>query len=342
MKVLGIGNTGARLALMFDNNALLFSTAEQDTNNIIEGNKVYIFSKEGASKRFRNGIKIWEENEEKLKEALINIKNEKVILFSSLGGGSGSSSLKPISSILIENNCKVLIIGILPFIKENNPPLANAVQSINNILPLINDISIMIFDNNNLIKMYEGDWIEINDHIIRQVDYIVNLLRKYNTDAYSPMTLDQSELDSVIFGGGFLDISDTFIEEKTPKFEYGSLSRDTKNFMICMFVDEKIKLREEVNEYQKILTNTINKYSGRVPNARMIPGILRAKVNRSNAEEEVDDRCYLTIASGLSIEKYLKKIEKLRDKAIEKAEAFSERVKAAKVIDRKESKILDI
>ncbi len=342
MKVVGSGNVGSKLALMFDKNAYIFSTALQDTNNIIDAKNVFTVSEEGSSKRFKTGEAIWLNNEENLKGALSNFKNEKVIIFSSLGGGSGSSSLYPMSRILIELKAKVFIIGVLPFKREVNPPLANSVQAINSLLPIIDAVSVMLFDNEKLIKEFNGDWILINEHIIRVVDYIVNILKKYNTDDYSPVTMDQSELESIIFGGGFLDFSDTFIEEKNPKFEYGILNRETKNCMICMFVDSKIQDRAEVDKFQKILSDQILKFGRKIPNARLIPGILRGPIANTNSTEGISDRCYFTIASGLAIDRYIKKIEKIRDSALEKAEAFASKIKATKIINQRVSRKLDI
>jgi hypothetical protein len=342
MIIIGSGNTGSKLATKLDNKALIFSTAREDSNNFPNANIIYV-SEDGASKRFRKGTEIWKENFEKLKQSVSNIRNEKVVIFSSLGGGSGASSLEPISKLLLENNNKVLVVGIIPFIKENNPPLSNAVQSINSLMPLMSKVSVLLFDNQKLIKKFNNDWTSINHYIVKRVDYIINILKKYNTNNYSPMTLDQSELESVVFGGGFLDISDTFLEEKAPKFEYGRLDKDTKNCLIAMLVDNKIDDNEILDEYQGNLTQIISKLSGRARNARIIPGILRASLNFSNAEEyTADDRAYLTIASGLSIDRYIKKIQKLRDSAIDKASHFAEKIEGEKILDTRESKLLDI
>lgn len=343
MTVIGTGNTGSVLASMFDINAILFSTAEQDTNNFSKEMNVISFSMSGASKRFMTGVDIWKENFDKLSDSLSSIRNDKVIIFSALGGGSGSSSLQPISKILVNNGCKVLIIGVLPFKKENNPPLANAVQCVNSLLPLIDKVSLMIFDNEKLIKEFDSNWRNLNLYIVKRVDYIINLLRKYNSESYSPVTLDQSELDSVIFGGGFVDFSDSFIEDELPKFEYGILDKETKNCLMAMVVDDSIENTKEIDKYHTYLTNVMNKYGSRIPNSRLIPGIIRAKVKKTNSSNpSITDRCYFTIASGLSIDKYMKKIEKIRDKAIEKAMAFSSREKTGKILDNKSNKILDI
>lgn len=343
MITIGAGQTGMKLALMFNKDPVLISTALQDTQNFSGQHKVISVSEDGASKRFRTGEEIWERNEGRLRAELENIVEQDVIMFSSLGGGSGSSSLLPVSKILLEQGCRILIAGVVPFKKEVNPPLANSVQAINSLMEIIDKVSVILFDNEKLIKQFDGEWADINEHIVQQVDYIVNLLSKYTTQGYSPVTLDQSELESVVFGGGFVDISSDFVEEKVPKFEYGKLDKSTKNCLIAMFVDKNIRDTDAVDEYQNILTDVIRKYGTKVSNARMIPGILRANINFTNAEDEtITDRCYITIASGLSVDRYMTKVEKLRDDAIKKAQAFAERQKSEKVIGKKEGKILDI
>lgn len=350
MITIGSGNTGSKLALMFDEDALLFSTAHQDSNNFRDKN-IITFSDKGASKKFSAGIKIWNENHKKLEEELRYIHNDNVVIFAALGGGSGSSSLLPMSEILIENNNKILIVGILPFKKEINPPLANAVQSLNSLMPVISNVSVVVFDNNYLIKEFLHDWNKINYYIVKRVDYMINLLKKYNTDGYSPLTLDQSELESVVFGGGFIDISESFLEKyddkknlkyKLPKFTYGKLDKTTKNCLIVMFIDDEIKNKNKLDKYHQILSGAISRISSTVKNARMIPGILRAEINYSNSEEKIEDRAYLTIASGLNIDRYLIKIEKLRDDAINRASIFSEKMKGTNFVKGKAKRILDI
>jgi hypothetical protein len=341
MRVLGIGNTGMLLATMFDNDPILISTAHQDTINYFNEHEVHSFSEEGASKRFKLGTKIWYRSVEELSDIFENVRNDKVIVFSSLGGGSGSSSLNPISRVLTRNKNRVLLVTVLPYKKEINPPLANAVQSLNSLMPVIQKVSVLIFDNEKLRKDFDNDWERINNYIIKRVDYIVNLIDKYSSDDYSPLTVDQSELNSVIFGGGFIDFSDTFLEDGPPKFEYGKMDKTTKNCLIAMYVDTKIK-DKNMGKYHDILTEVTDKMATRVANARMIPGILRGKVNYSNSEEGIKDRAYITIASGLNIEKYMKKIERIRDLAIKKASVFMEDYRGEKFIDRDDNKLLDI
>ena len=342
LRVIGSGNTGMILASIFTKKPILFSTAHQDTINF-PNLDVNSFSENGAGKRFRVGARIWENNFERIEEILEDVRNEKVVIFSSFGGGSGSSSLNPISRALISNNNDVLIIGIMPYKKEINPPLANSVQALNSLMPLISKISVFIFDNEKLRKEHENNWEDIDRYIIKKTDYLVNLLRKYSSDDYSPLTIDQSELDSIIFGGGFVDLSDTFLEEDLPKFEYGKLDKTTKNCLVVMYVDYNIKGKSKINKYQDVFTPVMDKISSRVTNSRFIPGILRAKVIYSNSEnKKIKDRAYITIASGLNIDKYIRKIERIRDLAMKKAMIFAEGYSGSKFIDRKDNKVLDI
>lgn len=342
MIYIGVGNTGSTLAHMADKNAILFSTAIQDTNNFPRAKNIFTMSEDGASKRFKQGEVIWKENEERLKNILSKIKGEQVVVFSSLGGGSGSSSLQFFARILSEYGCRVLIVGVLPFKKEINPPLANSVQAINSLMPYINQVSVMIFDNTFLVKSFKNDWKKINEYIVSRVDQLTQMLSKYSVNLYSPLTIDQSELNSVVFGGGFIDISTTFLEESMPKFDYGFLDKKTKNCLIAMFVDKK-ESRDSVQSYHTVLTDVIEKISSKIPNSRMIPGILRGDISYTNSQDlSIINRCYITVASGLSIEKYMKKIEKLRDEAIKKASAYAEEEKTDKLIATKETKILDI
>lgn len=340
MITIGVGNTGSKLAIMFDESPMLISTAEQDSLNF-KGYNVYPIAKEGCGKKFGTGVRLWSEKIEDLKNILKEVKKEYVIIFSSLGGGSGSSSIRFLSEILVEQENEVLIVGILPFKKEVVPPLANAVQSISSLIPIINEVTVMLFDNQSLLKEYGNDWNDVNEKIIRGVNYAVNLLSNHSVDRYSPLTIDQSEVESVAFGGGFLDVSETFLEEKPPKFQFSNLDKETKNVMIAMFVDEKVD-DDNIEKYHQILTEVQNKYVGRARNARVIPGIIRGKVLRSNSEEDIDDRAYVTVASGLNIEKYTKKLEKMKNDAIEKATAFSSKMSNKKMISNKDSKILDI
>lgn len=339
MKVLGVGNTGMALASLFGDNPVLLSTAHQDSMNY-KKHDVHTLTEDGAGKRFGSGLKIWTKNENRLKSVFENYVNDDIVIFSSLGGGSGSSSLSVISKLLLEQGNRILIVGVLPHRKEVNPPLANAVQSLNSLIPIIGDISVLLFDNQKLLKQYQNNWVKLNEHIIKRTKYVTNLIEEFSLDGYSPMTIDKSEHASVVFGGGFLDVTDTFLEDGNPKFDYGKLDGETKNLMVAMFIDKGAS-KSKVDEYHTTLTNVTNKVSSRARNARLIPGILRGVVHWMKGDDLLD-RAYVTIASGLNVDSYMKEIEKMRDDAMERATHYSTRNKVEKVVGKKETNILDI
>lgn len=341
MITIGVGNTGCKLASSFDDKAILFSTAHQDTVNFSGSYKINVFSEDGCGKKYSTGLSLWRKKRDDLSKILKEFVDEKIVIFSSLGGGSGSSSLGILSEILLGKN-NVLICGVLPYKKELNPPLANAVQSINGLVEMINDVSVMLFDNEKLLKHFENDWNKVNSHIVKRVSYVTGLLDSYSIDEYSPVTIDQSELESVVFGGGFIDVSDNFLEETLPKFDYGKIDKDTKNLMVAMFADLSLD-KKEVDNLQKTLTEVTNKFATKARNARLVPGILRGRVEHTRAKDpNIKNRAYITIASGLSVDSYLSQIEKIRDDAIERAQNYASRSKVGNVISKKETNILDI
>lgn len=341
MKVIGVGNTGMKFASMFDDKPILISTAHQDSANFTD-KEVHTFTEDGAGKRFGTGLKIWQSNEVRLKKIFENIVDNKVLIFSSFGGGSGSSSVGFLSELFLEQNNQVLVVGVVPYRKEINPPLANAVQAMNSLLPLLDRVSVMVFDNQKLLKKYENDWIKVNNHIIQRAKYAVSLIDEFSLDGYSPLTIDRSEHLSVIFGGGFIEVSDSFLEDTNPKFDYGKIDAETKNVLIAMFIDKKVS-DKRVDEYHKHLTQLTSKIANRAKNARFITGIMRGQVNWKRLEtDDVFDRAYVTIASGVGMEKYIKEIEKIRDDAMERASHYAEKRKVEKVIDKKSEKLLDI
>jgi len=336
MKVLGIGNTGAKLASLFDKEAILFSTATQDTENFKDYNVIEM-GDDGCGKKFGTGLKLWKNKIQELKEILKNVENENVILFSSLGGGSGSSSLVSISNILKKQNNNILIAGVVPYKSEQLPPIANAVQSISSLMNIIDDVSVILFDNESLLKQYKNNWNNINSHIVRKVGYLTGLLNDYTQPGYSPLTIDESEYESVVFGGGFIDISNEFIEDAVPKFSFGKLDSETKNLLVGMVADSSLE-KGIIDEYHTILTNIVTTVAKRAKNARLVPGILRGRISKSTGRS----RAYVTIASGLSLDGYLKQLSRMRDDAISRASKFSQKREKKEIVSKKEFNLLDI
>ena len=81
MITIGTGNAGMKLATLFADDAILISTAEQDTANFSDF-KVNIVSTEGCGKKYGTGVKLWSENVTQLESLFEHTKNQKVIIFS--------------------------------------------------------------------------------------------------------------------------------------------------------------------------------------------------------------------------------------------------------------------
>lgn len=335
---IGAGNTGMKIATLFDKKALLLSTAEQDTSNYKDF-KVSVFATTGAGKRFSQGNSMWQENTDKLERFVADIPTKNVVLIAGLGGGSGSSSLHHLVDFLLSRDKKVLVVGILPFKQESIPPLANAVQSVNSLMPYVNKASVMLVDNTVLLERHNNDWSLINEDIVRRINTTVNLLSLNLQDKYSPVTLDESELESVVFGGGFIDISSARNERGAPVFDYGAIDKTTKNVLFAFAIDEKVD-DKKVDAYQSEYTNILKDTVSKAKNARMIPGIIRAKLKSATLTTNLTS--FIFIASGMNIDKHLKKIMRLRDAAMKKTSVFNEKYEGADILTEEDSSTLDV
>jgi len=176
MIVIGSGNTGAKLALLFDENALLFSTAEQDSNNYLDKN-IVVISKKGASKRFNSGVKIWDRNYEKLRETLDEIEDENVIIFSALGGGcftpdmevltnNGYKKIKDIEVgelVLTKNNTFEKVLDV--YKKEWNDKII--------IIELENDIVLKCTPDHKILVRRDGEKIYVKAEDLNESDDLV-------------------------------------------------------------------------------------------------------------------------------------------------------------------------
>jgi hypothetical protein len=93
-----------------------------------------------------------------------------------------------------------------------------------------------------------------------------------------------------------------------------------------MIVDKQIE-NKDMREYHDRFTVVTDKIARKCPNARLIPGIIRGSINRTNSLSGIEDRAFFTIASGLNIDRYIGKLSKIRDIAIGKAIIFNEQEK---------------
>lgn len=328
--ILGCGQTGSRLAEMFkgpEDEILTFSTAAEDTFGLTNNIEV---SSQGSGRNYNLGLKIWAENKEKLEEALGPYERRKVIYFASMAGGSGSSSIKFILNILLRQKNKILFIGILPFLSEAIPATANAVRAMQRLNEYSDRISIMLFSNEEVSKIFGRDYTAINNHILGSVRCVANLNSELNDPGlYTPLSIDELEADSIAYSSGFLNISFSNLEEENPKFiGYGKIN-EAKNILIVRSVYSKIK-NEEVEKEATRLVEIVKKISRRAKRSRVLYGIIR---------NNFDNLFYITIASGFDITKL---ISKYKNYAIERVTNYRQEEEKTSIITKDEEKFLNV
>jgi len=350
--VLGAGQCGMKLANRFfrtykDSEGLIsLSTSVEDSVGIPKTGLIQV-SKSGSGKKFSRGSSIWEKNINEISKEFRKVKDSDVIYFSSAGGGSGSSSIKYVTDVLLANNNRVFLVLVLPFDYENLPYKPNALQSLSKLQDegYTNRISVLVFDNDKLGKdyydiEYSGDGKEIkrpnlehiNDHIISTTSIVVDLVEKYHLkDKYSPFSIDALEHESVIFSNGILGVDFKKYEEgpTNVKFDYGKIS-DEKNVVIAKAVNTHVS-DYQIDQNTAIFMDVVKKISRKSKNARVISGIIRTN--------QIDDATYIIIGNNLDITKY---IEKTKNKISTSIESYRQVNERDKVLEENEYEMFDV
>jgi hypothetical protein len=300
--LIGCGQAGARSSVTFAesfgiSNTLLFNTTKDDSYkelNILKNENGDEFgSGRNPMYTLENVIPI---NEDFIKQKVVKSVAgcNSVILFTSLGGGSGSAiSYHIIKNILIpmketNENLKIYLVGILGFKHEGNPVCSNGIAMLNMFYSLTKDIS--IFPVQNDISYEEGTENTFDTTNKKIVDTIFNVLDyeyflgKHKSDGIG--TLDLREFQRVTGpSNGFLSyISSSLDEFNIKENPLNNFPIKTATSMIVMF---RTKEGEAVN------LNYLKKLEEMFPNALRI--IAESKVE-NNEESTVD-----VIVNGLEL-----------------------------------------
>lgn len=353
--ILGAGQCGMKLAFEYftkfqnkKNELLALSTSTEDSVGIPKTNLVQIAT-EGSGKKFSTGSNIWAENYGKLLNELEDINESDIIYFVSSGGGSGSSSISLVTDILLslEKGNRVFLIMVLPFSYEVLPFKANTLRAISSLQENRSDnrISIMLFDNEKLSKIYfniektsDGvivnttDLERINEHIVSSTSLVIDLINEYhNPTKFSPFTIDEIEHESVIFSNGFIGVDAKVYNgnKVSVKFDYGNIST-AKNVIIA----KAIRTRESdylIKSGAGNFLEKVKKISRKAKNARIMYGVIRT--------DKIEDGTYIVIANNLSIDKY---VNKVKSKVGENIEGFLTKEQREKILTSKERNLFDI
>jgi hypothetical protein len=337
--IIGAGQCGMKLANEFirtyksNDEIYNLSTSVEDSVGIPSKRLIQV-STGGSGKKFSNGSKIWEESIPSLKKQLNNIFDKDVIYFTSAGGGSGSSSIRYITDILLENNNRIFLVLILPFGYEALPFKPNTLQTLSRLQDdkLLNKISVMLFDNDKLskkfsdVEVYDDKEVlipnleKINNYILKSTSITLDLVNLYHVDGnYSPFTIDALEHDSVIFSKGFIGIDFASYKKGaiSPKFDYGKIS-DCKNVILA----KAIRLKESdyiIDQQSGEFMDAVKKLSRKAKNARVMYGIMRTN--------DIDHGTFIIIGNNLDITKYITKIKNKVGVTIENYRREDEREK---------------
>jgi cell division GTPase FtsZ len=337
--VIGVGQTGSRLASQFasENDILLtFNTDERDTSGTSIQNDHRITTG-GAGQNYSKGLKIWAEHRDALEEYLGPVENQRVVYFAAAGGGSGSSSIITFLNILMSKNNKILLVPVLPFIKESIPATSNATRVLNRVAEFSNNLSVYPVSNDEVAKAIgDNSYTAVNQTIIERVSTITELPYMHDNNYMTPFATDEGDHESVAYSGGFINISHDNLDPdeegriKNPKFTYGKIS-EANNVLITKHIPISYSENETYVE-SDVLVNAAMKIGGSAKSARVLYGVLRRDITSPQ---------YITIATGLSIDKIFNKI---RDKATDRAISYNERKKekTSKILDRSEDKLLDV
>ncbi|MFW6225823.1 MAG: hypothetical protein ACOC3V_02590 [bacterium] len=340
--VVGVGQVGSRLASLYANKndiLLTFNTDHRDSGGIKLGND-HLVVNGGAGQNYSRGLKIWAENREKLERYLEPVENQDVVYFVAGGGGSGSSSVITFLNILLKQNNRILLVVTTPFLKESIPATSNATRLLSRVNEFSNNMSVYIASNDEISKeINHSSFEKVNQRIIEKVKHITDLPNFHHDDSYTPFAIDEGDHTSVAFSGGFINISYDDLERemeetgrpKMPKFSYGKI-QEASNVLVTKLIHNKHN-NETVQIEGDKLVEVIMKVGNSAKSARTLYGIIRP--------EDKKMPLYITLASGLSIDKVF---DKLKGKATDFALRHSEKIKTktSKKLERQEDKILDV
>jgi hypothetical protein len=353
--ILGAGQCGMKLAHDYytkfpnsSNELVALSTSTEDSVGIPKMSLVQV-ANEGSGKKFSSGSKIWEDNFRILQKEFDDVESTDIIYFTSAGGGSGSSSVRYVADIVLEQGKgnRIFLVMVLPFGYESLPFKPNTLRSVSALQDTgyVDRMSILLFDNDRLSRQYfdveQVDYEttinttnleKINDHIVESTSLVLDLINVYHDPSkFSPFTIDEIEHESVIFSNGFIGVDSKVFDGKSVsvRFDYGTIA-SAKNVIIAKSIrlgESDYILRQNAGNFLE----KVKRISRRAKNARIMYGIVRT--------DKIDDATYIIIANNLDISKY---IDKVKNKVGENVEGFLTKESRGKLLTGKERNLFDI
>ena len=181
--IIGIGNAGSQVASLGKEKlgveVLCINSSEKDLQTIPDTvNKILIGDSKGAGKERAEAKKFLKDSIMSMirNEDLIKVfDNEVVFIISSTGGGTGSGTSILLSNVISEvyPDSKVIIVGILPTVKEALSTQLNTIEYLKELYETLTDATYMLYDNDKLAKLPSHIMMQkINESIIDDIDVI--------------------------------------------------------------------------------------------------------------------------------------------------------------------------
>lgn len=248
--IIGCGNAGSQIAelakLKLDIPAIVINTSEKDLQTIDDSlGKFIIGDSAGAGKHRATA-------QESLKESIMDIVHDEkfsilddvelLFVASSTGGGTGSGTALIMASIIeaIRPNTDVIVIGVLPTIKEGLSTQLNTLEYMNDLANNLVGSTYMIYDNDKRKNLPSHKTLStINEDIVKDIELIrghYQLLTKYSS-------IDERDMMNIVTTSGRLaiasvrnlkekDLDDNTIEnliiEELKNNSHAELQRDSK------------------------------------------------------------------------------------------------------------------
>jgi cell division GTPase FtsZ len=181
--VIGIGNAGSQVAARCKErlgiDVLAINSSEKDLQTIPDSvPKLLIGDSKGAGKE-RRAAKLFLKDSIKTiisEEKLAEIFDQEILfIVSSTGGGTGSGSAILLSNIVSEiyPATKVIVVGILPTLKEALSTQLNTMSYLEELYNTLEGATYMLYDNEKLSKLPSNTMMTtINDSIVNDIDVI--------------------------------------------------------------------------------------------------------------------------------------------------------------------------
>lgn len=336
---IGVGGFGGKIAQLISQKIknsipLIFSTSIEDTKNFNTNtlHEIAQIIKTGNGKNFLIGEKLWKDPVVigKLQNFLDPIKeDDKVIIFGSTAGGSGSSSFTTLVNLIKAKD--IAIVTTLPHEEAVNFEV-NTYFCLNSLIALEKKASILIFSNSELFEKHQNNVLAVNEEIVSNTITTFLLKEIDNKNLKTVWSIDQKDYDEIVFKKGFVNLATADkLSQKVFTFPtYGNLKL-VKRFAIIYNIKEQVGEKELLlyaQEFQDEVTKFLKHFGKQT--------IIHYGIVRSN---QLQDKTYYIVGNGFSISAYLMK---LKSKVATEVEKLKNIKTDEVVLDKEDKKNFDI